>query len=68
MNTIPLSNVGTLTDSTPVYEGVENYQPQDPPIATSEEDHIKTAICPAYVPTMHQYQPPTDDTYEYVIL
>ena len=60
---IPLSYVGALTDTTPEYEDIEKYQPRGPP--TSEFGDYKTATCPAYQPTIHQNQTPTDaDTYE----
>ena len=62
---IPLSYVGALPDTTPEYEDIEKYQPRDPPMSTSEFGDFKTVTCPAYLPTIHQNQAPTDaDTYE----
>ena len=68
MGAIPLSNVGTLTDSTPEYEVIENYQHQDPPISTSQHDGIRTVTCPAYLPTTRQTQTPNNADYDQVCI
>ena len=65
---IPLSYVGALPDTTPEYEDIEKYQSQYPLKSASELGDFKTATCPAYQPTIHQNQAPTDaDTYEHLL-
>ena len=61
MDAIPLSFTGIRTTVNSVYEDIENYQPKNPPMSTSEFGDIKTATCPAYMPLMHRNQTPTYD-------
>ena len=66
MVAIPHNNLDALTDSIHDYEDVENYLLQNPP-STSAVDGINTVVCPVYLTTMYQNQPPTDaDGYEQV--
>ena len=68
MGAIPLSDVGTVKDSTPEYEDIENYQPQDPPVPTSQHDDIRTVTCPAYLPTTRQTGTPNNADYDQVCI
>ena len=62
---IPLTYVGALTESNSLYEDIENFQPKYPPVSTSEFGCIKTANCPAYMPTTYQNKTPAvADTYD----